>query len=332
MIEDALRASVDRRQAWLATLGDTTTCVRLLHGAVEGVPGLTIDRYGPLLLIQTWREPLDKGVPEHLAQVVHDALGVELVPVWNHRAKGAGPFVAWHQPQVPPDPVGLEHGLTFDVQPRHRGQDPLLFLDFRVGRRAIRERCAGQRVLNLFSYTCGIGVAAAVGGAKSALNVDFAESALAVGRRNAEMNGVEDTVETLHFDALPVLRALAGVPFKDRRGGRRLPPAPVKPQTFDCVVLDPPRWARSKYGAVDVVRDYASLFKPAVLCTEPGGAVLATNHVPQVDLTQWLDALRRCAAKAGRPLADIEVLPVDPDVPSSDGAHPLKLAWCTLQA
>ena len=330
MILHALEAALERRLPWLASLGDDTDCVRLLHGAAEGVPGLTIDRYGPILLLQTWKAPLEADLPERAAELVSARVGAPLTAVWNHRAKGAGPYDAWHAPQIPVDPVGLEHGLSFDVRPRHRGRDPLLFLDFRVGRRRVRQAAAGRSVLNLFAYTCGIGVAAAAGGAREVLNVDFAASALEVGRRNAALNDVSSTFDTLHFDALPVMRALAGQGNRDKRAGRRLPRPPVSQRTFDLVILDPPRWARSKYGAVDVVRDYQSLFKPAVLATSAGGRLLATNHVPTVDLDTWLEALRRCADKAGRPLAHIEVLPPDPDVPSFDGRHPLKLAWCTL--
>lgn len=330
MILNALSAAIERRLAWMEALGDGTDCVRLLHGAAEGVPGLTIDRYGPILLLQTWKAPLESGLAEKAAEQASARLGVPLTAVWNHRAKGAGPYDAWHAPQIPVDPVGQEHGLTFDVRPRHRGRDPLLFLDFRAGRRRVRQAAAGRSVLNLFAYTCGIGVAAGAGGAREVLNVDFAASALEVGRRNAALNNVSSGFDTLRFDALPVMRAFAGQGNRDKRAGRRLPRPPVAQRQFDLVILDPPRWARSKYGAVDVVRDYQSLFKPAVLATTNGGRILATNHVPTVDLDTWLEALRRCADKAGRPLADIEVLHPDPDVPTFDGRHPLKLAWCTL--
>ena len=95
---------------------------------------------------------------------------------------------------------------------------------------------------------------------------------------------------------------------------------------FDVVVLDPPRWAKGKFGAVDVVRDYASLFKPALLATAAGGTVLATNHVPEVERDAWLAALERSAVKAGRPLAGLEVLEPEDDFPSFDERPPLKIA------
>lgn len=314
---ELLRAALGRRETLLGEL-DQTDCVRLLHGVVEGWPGVAVDRYGPVLLVQTWREPLEPGVLEALADVVAQQTTWTLEPVWNHR-KGGG------SPGAPSEAIGLEEGLRFDVRPRHRGQDPLLFLDFRVARRWVRQRGATS-VLNLFSYTCGIGVAAAVGGAERVLNVDFAGSALQVGQHNAELNGV--AMETLEENVFPAVRQLAGLDVGGRRG-RRPRYVRLERESFELVVLDPPRWARTPWGAVDVVRDYPSLFKPALLAAEQ--TVLATNHVPKVELEAWLDILRRTAEKAERPLASIEVLEPDADFPSFDGRPPLKIAVCELQ-
>ena len=75
-----------------------------------------------------------------------------------------------------------------------------------------------------------------------------------------------------------------------------------------------------------------SLFKPALLATAPGGRLLATNHVSTVELESWMEVLERCAAKAGRPLDDIQVLTPESDFPSPDGKHPLKMAICTVAA
>src|SRR4029079_11623229 len=102
-------------------------------------------------------------------------------------------FDRWHRPVLPPDPIVRELGVPYDARPRHRGQDPLLFLDLRVVRRRVLELARGRSVLNLFAYTCGVGVAAARAGAAEVWNVDFAASALDVGRRNAALSGVEMT-------------------------------------------------------------------------------------------------------------------------------------------
>jgi 23S rRNA (cytosine1962-C5)-methyltransferase len=168
-----------------------------------------------------------------------------------------------------------------------------------------------------------------VAGATSVLNVDFAESALEVGRRNADANGIPaERFTTLHADCLPILRQLAGLPVQRR--GKHLPFPRIARQPFDLVVLDPPRLARSPFGTVDVVHDYPSLWKPCLLTLADGGAVLATNHVPEVDADTWHRVLTRCAEKAGRPLRSLEPIAVEDDFPSFDGRPPLKVVLATV--
>lgn len=340
LLERALAARAPLREAWAADPLGPTDAWRLFHGAVEGRPGLTVDRYGPLVLVQTFREALEPGELGNIEALVERELtGVEVL-CWNHR--GA-------EPAETPDPGPLaeqpllcrEQGLRFLVQPRHKGQDPWLFLDFRAGRRAVRQRVAelgaAPSVLNLFSYTCTAGVAAVAGGAGEAWNVDHAESALDVGKDNfsihrssqdGEQRPDKKAFQLVKADVIPTLRQLAGLKVRGRAARRRYPR--FEPRRFDLVILDPPTFSKGPFGAVDLVRDYPSLFKPALLATRSGGALLATNHVSTVDLDDWLDVLRRCAEKAGRPLQDVEVIVPDPDFPSPDGRHPLKLAWCRV--
>lgn len=331
-IDELLSRAIGARRALLDRLAaEQTDCVRLFHGIAEGRPGLSVDRYGPVLLAQTWRDPLDAGELDAIARAATRELGIELAPCWNHRGpsrrEGERGSDA-HDPRLAA-PIGQELGARYDVRPRHRGQDPLLFLDLRAGRRWVRGASEGKSVLNLFAYTCGVGVVAALGGAREVWNVDFAESALAVGRGNAERNGIEPArFVTIEDDVIPVVRQLAGLPVKGR--GARRGFEKREPRTFELVVLDPPRWARTPFGAIDVVRDYPSLFKPALLACTPGGAVLATNHVPSVERDEWHAVLRRTAEKAGRPLASIEEIVPEEDFPSPDGKPPLKMAIARL--
>jgi len=322
LVADLLTAARERRaNLTRALLVEGTDCFRLFHGAVEGRPGLTVDRYGATVLVQTFREPL---ADDELAAIRE----LHALPVfYNHR----GP-----EPRFDPSPAaqvegtGLEVGLKYALRPRHRGKDPWLFLDFRAGRRWVKDNAGGARVLNLFAYTCGIGIAAAAGGAAEVWNVDFAGSALSVGQRSAALNGIDEEVfKTLRADVIPTMRQLAGLPIKGR--GRRRQYMKFEPRQFDLIVLDPPTWAKSPFGAVDPVRDYSSLLKPCVLACEPGGRILATNHVSTVNLEPWLETLRRSVSKSGRALEALEVILPETDFPSPDNNPPMKMAVLTIR-
>jgi len=328
-LDDLIRTALTRRAPLLARLSEEgTDCVRLVHGIAEGRPGLTIDRYGALLLVQTQAERANVTADDVArgADLVRESLGVELTLAWNVRG---APREAQPPFDAPGPFVGRELGLSYDVRPRHRGQDPLLFLDFRVARRLVRDLARGRSVLNLFAYTCGVGIAALGGGAKDVWNVDFARSSLDVGTRNAELNGLQGKAfRTIEADVLPTVRQLAGMPVKGRGAKREFERFGAR--SFDLVVLDPPRWAKSAFGAVDVVNDYPSLLKPAIGCARPGGRVIATNHVPGVSRETFAATVRRTAEKMGRPLASLEMLGPEEDFPSFDGEPPLKIAVCEV--
>ena len=262
LVEHALEARSELLQGLHQT---ETSLYRVFHGATEGHPGLTVDRYGPNLLIQSWREIPPEAELREVRALVSRELGQDLGLVCYDRSK-RGDLQRTLVELSSEALVGTELGVKFDVELVHRGIDPLLFLDFRAARRLIRERAAGKSVLNLFAYTCGVGVAAAVGGAKEVLNVDFAQHALDVGRRNAELNEVGDAkFRILREDCLPVLRQLSGLGVKGKAARRKF--TRLKPRSFDLVVFDPPRLAKSPFGLVDTVNDYQSLFKPALLST-----------------------------------------------------------------
>ena len=224
-----------------------TDAYRLFHGIAEGWPGFTIDRYGSLILLQTFRDPLtaeDKGAIESTLQ---QNLSYPFFSAYNHRAKAANQtFDLWHQPlpEALPEFQCREFGVRYWVRARHPGIDPWLFLDLRVGRRFLRQSIGdmqGVSVLNLFAYTCSVGVSAAAAGASEVWNVDFASSNLEIGRRNAVLNQIsKDRFHTIEEDCLAVTRQLAGLSIGGRRGqSQRF--KKFEPREFDIVFLDPPR-------------------------------------------------------------------------------------------
>lgn len=331
---ELLVPALEKRKPLLAALkAEGTDCYRLFNGIAEGLTGLTIDRYGGLILAQTFRDCLTPAEIPALEECLREVLPGPLAFAYNHRGKRAvESFDKWHRPapEALADFTCHEGGLKYSIKARHRGIDPWLFLDLRAARRFVRGHSSGLSVLNLFSYTCGVGICAAAGGAQEVWNVDFAESSLEVGRQNAALNGIaEDRFKLVNEDCLTVVRQLAGLPVAGRYGQKRKYQR-FEPKAFDLVFLDPPAWAKGPMSAIDVVRDYPAMFKPALLAAKPGGRVVATNHVAAVEYAAWAEALRRCAIKAGRPIKRIEVIAPEADFPSFDGKPPLKVAVCEL--
>lgn len=326
----ALRAALEARQPLLAELhGQGTDCYRLFHGSQEGAPGLTVDRYGRQLMVQSFHQALERDALLALATTVDDFLGEPLLLVYNDRSQGNSRIdrrdpVYQPEPAALDDLVGREWGLNYRVRGRHPGQDPLLFLDLRNTRGWIKANSAGKSVLNLFAYTCGVGLCAAAGGASDVWNLDFAEGNLAVGRENGALNPELPSMHFVQSDYFPAIRQLAGLPIA-RRHGQKLPSYPrLEQRQFDLVFLDPPAWAKSAFGTVDLLRDYQSLLKPALQATAEGGVLVCNNNLAKVALEEWREQVLRCASKLGRPVRDCQQLLPAADFPSTDGRPPLK--------
>lgn len=334
-LEQALRAAYRHRETLLSQLHDQgTDCYRLFHGSQEGAPGLTADRYGPLLLVQSFHQPLERDTLLTMHAQLCASLGKPLLLVYNDRSQTNSRIdrtdpVYRADEAARGDQIGREWGLNYRVRARHSGQDPLLFLDLRNARGWVKGHSANKSVLNLFAYTCGVGLCAAAGGAREVCNLDFAESNLAVGRENNALNPELPPMQFIQSDYFPAIRQLAGLPVSQRRG-RALPDYPrLEPKQFDLVLLDPPAWSKSAFGTVDLLRDYQSLLKPALLATADNGVLVCCNNLAKVSLDDWREQVLRCAIKAGRPVRDCQVLSPASDFPTTDGQAPLKIL--TLQ-
>jgi 23S rRNA (cytosine1962-C5)-methyltransferase len=338
-ITSLLNTALTKRADLIGILGlnpsspSFTNCFRVFHGTVEGVNGLNIDRYGDAWLIQTFHETLTEIDFQAIRNVLLDV--AHLPVVYNDRSNKNSRIIneldAEAEAYARSEQIISENGIRYTSKLRHEGQDPLLFLDMRVGREFVKANSNKKSVLNLFAYTCGIGTAAAVGGAKRVVNVDFSSFALAAGEKNAELNGVESVCQFVQTDAFPAIRQLAGLKVTSRNN-KKLPDYPkMSASQFDLVFLDPPRFAKSAFGTVDLVNDYQSLFKPAVLSTKHRGQIFCCNNVAKVDKDVWFKSLIRCVEKQGRSVAEATWLNPHHDFPSFDDNHPLKMVCLTIE-
>jgi 23S rRNA (cytosine1962-C5)-methyltransferase len=223
----ALRKLVRERAAAFAAVSDTTDCVRLCTGRGDGLPGLLVDRFGPLVVATEYAEGAEQIAADELLRVIRDCCpGLRAIAKVRASLDGKNRFVvASHLTGVTPM-VASEQGLRFEIG-SDAEHDFGLFPDAAKARAYVRGRAAGKRVLNLFSYTGAFGIAAAAGGAVDVANVDPNKDYLAWSLRNAALNGV--AMRVLPDTAQDFLA----------KHLRRMARDPGRP-SFDLVIVDPP--------------------------------------------------------------------------------------------
>jgi 23S rRNA (cytosine1962-C5)-methyltransferase len=226
---ETLRRLLSTRANVRAAAAGGTDCVRLSAGLGDGLPGLIVDRFGPLVVAVDYAGPTADGLAvDVLLQLVREASPARHV-VAKARAStdGSNKFVTatFGAAEASP-PIATERGLRFEI-----GVDPThdfgLYLDAAKARLFVRAAARGQRVLNLFSYTGAFGVAAAAGGARDVANVDPNRDYLAWSLRNAALNDV----------SMRVLPDTAQAHLA--RHLRRLERSPDH-ANYDLVIVDPP--------------------------------------------------------------------------------------------
>jgi 23S rRNA (cytosine1962-C5)-methyltransferase len=275
-------------------LDDPAGGCRLVNSEGDDLSGLIVDRYGAWLAVQVTALALVRRL-----DMLADTLA-ELVPTRGILLRGAERGLAklegLHLPDrvlrgaAPDGPVFVaEHGLRFGVD-LTEGQKTGFYLDQRDNRQAAARQARGRRVLDMFCYAGGFGIAAAVaGGARSVLAVDSSAKATALARANADLNGAANlTVETA--DAFEKLAALV-------EAGER----------FGMVVLDPPKFARSRASLDDALRAYHRVNRLAVDLLEPGGILVTCSCSGSVAREDFLQMLAGVSQRSGRPLQLLEV-------------------------
>ena len=314
-----LRAALVRRLPLLSAT--STNCFRLITGPAEGLGGVVAEVFGRVLVLQIHhRRAADRRWLEQIARWYRDVLDIKTVYVKSF-VKQEDRTAGRHRPELHPDKplfgppidgeiVAVENGVRFSIRPGS-GLSVGLFLDQRDNRRKVRERSAGKDVLNLFAYTCGFSVAAAVGGAKHTSSVDISPKHLDWGRRNFELNGIDPT-DHLFFKS-------DAADFLDRaqRQGR----------SFDLIIIDAPSFAhgRSKRETFSIATDLPALIEQATELLRPRGTLLVSTNYRKMTADQLRRAVRQGTGK--RRLV-LEAPPLPRDF-AMDPDH-AKSLWVTL--
>lgn len=283
----------ERRLPLSEDISGETTAYRLLNGAGDGLPGITLDKYENALVLNCYDEeltPENPGLQMLLAEIEKIWPNTTLYAKFRPKeASKLGGKQAELAPELPlrgpeiAEMVVKENNLRYLIKPGE-WLSPGLFLDMREVRARLAKLAQGKTVLNCFSFTCAFGLSAVAQGATRALNLDAGRKALDWGKQNYGLNELAtddyDFVEGDVFDWLT-------------RFGRRN-------QTFDMVILDPPSYSTVKKTRWSAERNYDELATLAAKVTAPGGFLVACTNHAGLTRREFRQAVLKGVQEAGR--------------------------------
>ena len=235
---------------------------RLVYGESDGLPGVVIDRYGSVCVIQITTAGMERLKDELLAAL--DKVIKPVAVLWRNDSsirtlEGLSSYVDTAIGEVPDTVMIEENGIAFQA-PLADGQKTGWFFDQQANRHQLQKYVRDCRVLDVFSYVGGWGVQAAVRGAREVVCVDSAESALTAVNANAVLNQVGDRVSTRQGDAFAVLKALR----EDR-------------ERFDVIVLDPPAFVKRKKDLKEGTLAYRRINEAAMQLLAKDGILISCS-------------------------------------------------------
>jgi 23S rRNA (cytosine1962-C5)-methyltransferase len=279
-------AAVARREALPELRGQDG--VRLIHAESDGLPGVIADRYGDTVVVQLTSAGADKWRKAIVSALVRATGCVRVYERSDSEVRaleGLLPTTGWLYGEAPTEALSImENGvrLAVDIAGGHKTG---FYLDQRENRRLLGELAAGKDILNCFCYTGGFSLQALAGGATSVLSIDSSGPALAQARANLALNPrlPAERAEWLEADVFQALRDF-------RKGG----------QSFDLIVLDPPKFAPSAAHAERAARAYKDINVLGCRLLRPGGLLMSYSCSGGVGLEMFQKIVAGAAHDAGR--------------------------------
>jgi len=300
-----IQSALDLRMDLDLVDGDATDCCRLIHGEGDGLPGLIVDWYAGVAVVQMHTLGM-KNDQDHIVSALKVALGNKLKAIYD---KSAQVLLRHHNVehsegtlfgQLPEQIIAKENGCRFEIDVL-QGQKTGFFLDQRENRLLVGLIAHGKRILNVFSYTGGFSVSALKHGAKHVDSLDISARALALGDANVALNFNDAPHRAIEADAMEYLKAHAA--------------------DYDVVILDPPAFAKGKHAREAALQAYQRLNGMAIK-SMPEGALLFTFSCSQaVDEPAFSKAVLSAALQAGRAVQILQKLHQAADHPTA-GGHP----------
>jgi 23S rRNA (cytosine1962-C5)-methyltransferase len=284
-------AEAVRRRAPLAAI---TSATRLVFGEADQLPGFVADRYADQLVVQLQSSGADaqrEVLLDALTRVTGCSAVFERSDSATRKREGLEPASGAVRGTAPPDFVEVqEHGLRFQVDVR-RGHKTGFYIDQRDNRRVAQELAtrlaatstAAPRTLNCFCYTGGFSMAAHRGGRGETWSIDSSADALALARSQWELNHF--ATAAAHWQEADVFEALRAL----RNGG----------ETFDLIILDPPKFAASHHHVDRAARAYKDINLNALRLLRPGGYLLTFSCSGAIDVDLFQKVVAGAVIDAG---------------------------------
>ena len=286
------------------------TCCRVIFGEADQMPGLTVDRFGPVLgapLLSVGMEVRKEQLLPLLARVLRaDGQQIDGIYQRNDAAlrdkEGLEQGKGWLEIPGEQHPASTEteiceNGVYYKVD-FENGQKTGFFLDQKFNRRAVANIARGKTVLDCFTHTGSFALNAALGGAAHVTAVDVSESAVEMARRNAARNGLEDRMDFVCEDVFDLL------PRLEREGS-----------PYDFIILDPPAFTKARRTAQNAMRGYKEINYRAMRLLPRGGYLATASCSHFASEAMFIKMLHAAAHDAGRQLRQIEVRQQAPDHP-----------------
>jgi 23S rRNA (cytosine1962-C5)-methyltransferase len=309
---DRLTAALNLRRQ-LGLLDDPlTNAFRLVHAAGDGLPGLIVDRYASLVVIQCHsigmhreREQIAVAIRELLGDAVETIYDKSTAVLPERYALGVDDGVLWGADVS--EVIILENGRRFHVDVAG-GQKTGFFLDQRENRWLLGSYAKDKRVLNTFCYTGGFSVYALLGAAAQVQSVDLSAPAIALTEENVTRNGDFTTQHEAHAaDVMEWLKEHAD------------------DNPYDIVVVDPPAFAKNKHKRHKAVQAYKRLNARAMRSVKPGGLLFTFSCSRVVDRELFYNTIVAAGLEAGRNCQVLHHLSQGPDHPvnlfHADGSY-----------
>ncbi len=288
---------------------DTGSC-RVIFGEADYLPGLVVDKYSDVLVVQSLAlgtERFKEEAVNHLKQILLED-GIKVRGVYERSdakvriQEGMEPFKGFIGEEFPTVVEISENGVRYGVDVKE-GQKTGFFLDQKYNRQAIRKICRGKKVLDCFTHTGSFALNAAAAGAEHVLAVDASEIAVHQAQENAAMNSLEDRVDFVCRDVFELL-----------------PELEEKGETFDVVILDPPAFTKSRSSVKNALKGYREINYRAMKLIRNGGflATCSCSHFMTEELLE--KAVAQAASGARKRLRQVEKRTQAPDHPVLWGA------------